>query len=147
VDGVYSTGCECQDNGFGKSCNTSTGLGTIPLGAQTQVSGNLPLAGEEAWFQVTFAYTTATTYHPRISLTANPGNAFRFDVLTSCAFGSLACADGGISTGRTDWEVFGGGQPTGFSYAPTPAVPTVFVRVLRANGAITCSPFTLTVSN
>jgi hypothetical protein len=148
IDANYGNGCECGDAGFAKSCGTSTGLGTLDLGQSTSRTGNLPVSGGENWFSVTFAYTTAQSYHPRMSLSSAAGNSFVFDLYTNCSFNPLGCGDeGGSSIGRTAWDVLGGGAPTGQSFAPTPSVGTVFVRVRRAAGGVTCGSYTLSVGN
>src|SRR5262249_46987363 len=64
VDGSYSDGCECQDQGGGNACGTATGLGSLALGASVLRSGNLPAAGAEDWYIVTFTGNTSTAYHP-----------------------------------------------------------------------------------
>ncbi len=142
----YSDGCECADSPYAKSCGGASALGTIGVGATPITrSGALPLANEENWFLVTFQYTTATSYHPQISLA---GGGFVFDVYTDCSFTPLGCAtEGGSSVDRTSWEVTGGGNSTGLTYAPTPSVGTVYIRVRRGSGALSCSSYTLTVSN
>jgi len=144
-NGSYADGCECQDDSWGKGCGSATSLGTIAVTGSTMRTGVLPLAGEENWFLATFQYTTATNYHPAITLT---GTGMVFDVFTSCSLGVLNCTtEGGQSTSRTSWEVQGGGAPTGLTYSPTGSVGTVYIRVRRASGSPTCGTYTLTVSN
>jgi len=158
IDKTYPNGCECADDNFGKDCGSATGLGTLALTASTQRSGVIPSSGGENWFVVTFAYTTATSYHPSISLTSAAGNTFVFDLYTSCSLGTLACgSEGGLSTARTSWDVIGGGASNGVgctglgtctsAYSATPSVGTVFIKVRRASGAPTCGGYTLTVAN
>jgi hypothetical protein len=147
-NGTYPDGCECQHSSWGASCGSASSLGTLGVGGgSVQRSGVLPTVGGEHWFLVTFAYTTATSYHPYASITSSAGNAFVFDIYTNCSFTPLGCGNGGQSTSRTSWDVFGGGAPTGLAYSPTASVGTVYIRVRRASGGVTCGSYTLTVGN
>src|SRR5581483_10880494 len=146
VDGVYSDGCECADIGFGQTCNTATGIPTIAVGGSTSRNGNLPAPNEENWFVISFSYTTATTYHPHIKLTPATGTTMLFDVITSCGAGVPACGLTG-GGGLGEWEVFGGGAPTGQTYAPTPSVGTVYVHVYQTAGPRTCGQYLLQIWN
>jgi len=152
VDGVYSNGCECQDSGNATACATPTAVGTLQLGQMVTKTGNLPRAGQDNWFQVTFAGTGNASYHPKVVLSANPNNAFLFDILDGCGGSGLACGDGGNATNRTIWEVsVTAGDPTGQTYAAVPAVGsggTVWIRVHRVGGGMpSCDQFQLTISN
>jgi hypothetical protein len=156
VDHTFPDGCECADLGNGKTCASPTNVGTIALGASLAKSGNLPVVGMENWFQITFAGQGGTTYHPKVALTTNPGNAFVFDVASNCSGGTQACGtETGVANFRTTWEVTSGGDPAGVGinstpYTPTPAVGTngtVWVRVYRAAGNPACDTFILTISN
>jgi hypothetical protein len=110
VDGLWSTGCECTDDGFGKSCASATGLGTIGEPGSTSKSGVLPLAGEENWFLVTFNGALGTGYHPHVSISSTGGDDIRFDVFNgaSCFSGTLSCPgeSNSAAANRTNWEVF-----------------------------------------
>src|SRR5439155_27292573 len=113
---------------------------------------NLPQPGEEIWYQVAYQGPTTTPYHPRVTLTVNPGNEFVIDVMSNCSGGQIACGmEGGNAVNRTDWEqLASGGDATGNAYSPTPAVGTggtVWVRVHRANSVTSCSSFTVQFSN
>ena len=169
VNSAYSDGCECLDSPTAKTCGAATALGTLGIGASLNRTGVLPLAGGENWFVVTFTGNGSTSYHPRIQISASGGDALRFDVLTSCAGGGLPCSvEGGSSTNRTIWEVqYANGSPSGIGcgsattpcnstcvctspFQPIPPVGnngTVFIRVFRASGAVTCNAYTLTVAN
>ncbi len=151
----YPNGCECFDPAYGGSCGSPTGLGTLGIPSSVSKPGALPHAGQEAWFSVTFAYTNQPAYHPSISLT---GTNFVFDVYTDCSFNSLSCGnEGGIATGRTSWDVFGGGATNGVGctglgnctspYSATPSVGLVFIRVRSTSSTVTCGGYTLTVAN
>ncbi|WP_156338033.1 hypothetical protein [Chondromyces crocatus] len=148
VDGVCTNGCECLSSNVSSSCNLPASLGTIALGGQTATTANLVPTGKENWYTVTFTGNTNTTYHPHVRFTANPGNAFRFDIRSNCAGGALPCGvEGGQSNGLTEWEVF----RTAGTYQPVPAVGTngtVLIRVYRVAGApVNCNNFTLAISN
>lgn len=152
VNRTYTDGCECADSGNAGSCGGATALGTVALGATITKPGNLPLVGQENWFQVTFANQSATTYHPMIALSTNPGGAYRFDVRNGCGGAALACVvESTQSLSLTSWEeLTNGGDPTGITFAPTPPVGSggsVWVRVFRASGGATCDTFVLTISN
>ena len=70
------------------------------------VSGQLPVAGEEDWLQVTFNNEGNKAFHGHIVFTTNPNGEFAFDVDANCAPAPLACGEGGGCTGKTEWEVF-----------------------------------------
>jgi hypothetical protein len=163
VNGVYSDGCECLEVSLPTSCGAPTNLGTLGVGdVPRTMTGNLPVNGEENWFEVVFAGNTNTAYHPTIALTSNPGNAYQFDVYSDCAFRSLSCqvqnpGDVGNSTGLTTWETFyppsnppyNTNDPRGGVFTPIPPVGnngTVLIRVFRV-GAPTCATYTLSISN
>jgi hypothetical protein len=148
LDGKYDNGCECADTTAAKTCPTATSMGTVALGGTTSRVGVLPVAGGENWFQVAFAYTTAATYHPKVSLSAASGDLVVFDLHSNCTGGTLSCAvEGGASTTRTIWETTGGGSAGSLTFAPTPSVGSLFIRVRRANGTASCANYTLTVQN
>ena len=99
-DGVYSNGCECQQDSYdysgsgGNSCSDARNIGTLNDNAANLVSytGNI-LTGtdgnESDWY--TFyaedtADTSCDTFHVRIRFTNNPGDRFRFNVYSgSCS--------------------------------------------------------------
>jgi hypothetical protein len=144
-DGSYGNGCECGETSFGKTCGGATSLGTIGVGGGTSRTGNIPSAGGENWFVVTFAYTSASSYNPRMSLTGS-GGTFLFDVYSNCSFNPLGCGSGGQSTSLNMWSVHGGGDVGTQTWSPTPSVGTVYVRVRRTSAA-SCASYTLTVNN
>jgi hypothetical protein len=169
VDHSYSDGCECHDLGRSRACGTATALGTMPLGGSASPSGNLPVGGAENWFSVTFQGEGNKSYHPKIVLSGN-GSEFKMDVLSGCPGqgGAMACGEAGTTSASTlTWEVSNsGGDANGVGcgdtsrtcnscncsspWAPVPAVGnggTVFIRVFRSGGAVTCDTFTLTISN
>jgi hypothetical protein len=109
VDGAWSNGCECQDDGLGKSCGAATGLGNVNQGGgSTSKVGVLPLPNEENWFQVTFNGTRDTSYHPHVTISSV--DDIRFDIFNglNCSSPTLSCPGEGNapSSNRTNWEVF-----------------------------------------
>ncbi len=146
VDLQCGGGCECTSTGTSGSCLAPTALGTLNIGQVITYTGNLVPVGTEAWLVVTFTGASNPAYHPRVRLTTNPGNAFQLDVLNNCAGGANLCGtEGGNSIGRTDWEVF---SDVGYPVPPVGSSGTVYVHVYRRTGQpVTCSSYTLTVSN
>jgi hypothetical protein len=152
VDKNYSNGCECQDSGNPGACPNAVNVGTLPAGGNATKSGNIPTAGQENWFSVTFGNTGSTTYHPMVTLSTNPNNEFVFDIFSNCSGGTQACGtEGGTANFRTTWEVVNNnGQTNGQTWAPTPAVGsggTIYIRVYRATGNPTCDGYVLTMTN
>jgi hypothetical protein len=150
TDGTCGNGCECQSSGVSSTCSLPASIGTINLGQTTTQTANVVPAGKENWYTVTFTGNTSTAYHPRIRFTSNPGNYFRLDIYSNCSGASPTCGvEGGVATGKTDWEVFKPGA-NGYNN-PIPPVGnngTVLIRVYRAAGApVTCDSYTLTISN
>ncbi|EYF06307.1 Hypothetical protein CAP_2185 [Chondromyces apiculatus DSM 436] len=150
VDGICTTGCECLSSNVSATCSLPASLGTVNVGGQTTTSSNLVPAGKENWYVINFTGNTNANYHPRVRFTSNPGNAFRFDVRTNCAGGTMACGvEGGVSNGLTDWETY---HPAanGFNQPVPPAGNNgqVLIRVYRVAGApVNCTDFTLAISN
>jgi hypothetical protein len=157
TNGKYSDGCECKGDTVGTACNAATPAGMVAVGGMSMQTGNLPAAMLDNWFSVTFTGpNTNMSYHPKVTLSANPNSEFVFDVLASCTGSPVACTEGGGCANMTTWEVSYGAaspapNPMGMTWAPVPAVGTagtVYVRVHRAPGApsVTCDSFTLTFS-
>ena len=149
-DGSLSDGCECADSGSNLSCGTALGLGTIGISTTTSASGQLPKAGQENWYWMTFTGEGSLSYHPHVLLTSNPGNEYVIDVYNGCGFVPQTCgAEGGTAVGKTNWEV--AYQAGSFFWDAIPAVGSsgqVFVRVRRLNAAaLTCDSYTLAVRN
>jgi hypothetical protein len=152
VDGSYSNGCECQDTGGSTSCTTPSSLGTLAVTGSTQVSGTLPAAGQEDWFTVTFTGNTMGGYHPHVFLSSNPGGIFKIDIYQNCTPSALGCGiEGGSSVNLTDWEVFynvfNGGSPGFQPIPPVGAGGTIFIRVRRTTGGLSCVGYTLNAQN
>jgi hypothetical protein len=149
VDGTYADGCECQDDVYGKTCATVSDEASVDLGQSVNITGDLPIAGEENWFEFTFPDYTAPTFHAKITLSTNPGNEFLFNVYDpTCASTAMACGDGGNSIARTTWEISETDTNSPIVTFPTVgSAGVVFVEVYRASGAPTCDSYTLTISD
>jgi len=89
-------------------------------------------------------------FHPHVRFSANPNNAFLFDIRTDCS-NTLTCGGegGGASVGLVDWETFfNGSQGPNFPTIAINMPSTIFIRVYRANGKpVTCDSWTLTISD
>ena len=75
------TSTPCTGFLAGPTCGNPTSAGTLVPGSISSASGNLP-AGGQGWYTVTFL---AGGSLPTIELIGNPGNAYSFDVLSSCS--------------------------------------------------------------
>jgi hypothetical protein len=161
LDDLCGNGCECKATTV-QACATPSIITLNGPGSSSTETGNL-VSGTDAWYQVTFSSNKATTYHPHVVLTTNPGNEYEFDIETNCTGGNAACGeklDAGPeagaftrSTGLSNWEVFyqPGVDFVDANFQPIPLVNasgTVFIHVYRASGAPEdCNTYTLTVSN
>jgi hypothetical protein len=149
---MYSDGCECCDDTLGKSCQTPTGEGQLTLGQTVNVQGQLPVANESDWLQVSFSNEGTKTFHANITFTANPNNEFVFDLASDCNGTLIACGEGGSCQGKTQWEEFYGSQATGNpgdpNWQPIGALPALYIRVYRASGSTTatCDQWALAIS-
>jgi hypothetical protein len=153
IDGQFQNGCECADQNKGKSCQTATAIGALPTGAMLSSTGNLPAAGLENWFSVSFTGTTQAS-NPKVVLSTNPGNQFKIDVFSDCNKGmSAACSEPGQSSvGVTTFEMKNTmGDPNGNGTGTPPwssAQGTFYVRVSRVAGSNpTCDTYGLTWSD
>jgi hypothetical protein len=150
IDGNFGNGCECRGDGVGATCGAATGIPQLVIGGSIPETGNLVPAGKEDWYVVTFAGNhDAKNFHAQIALTTNPNNWFRFDVYADCAGNTLACQDGGISKALVQWENYWLDQNSGAYKAIDPFGNnnTVYIRVYRDNGPVTCDNYVLTVSD
>ena len=144
---------ECCADPLGKSCGAATPQAALTLGAApVTVSGMLTATGEEDWVAVSFNSESNLAFHAHVVFTANPNSAFLFDLASDCKGSFKACGEGGVCQGKTDWEVaYQTGSPApdpnGSTWAPIPAIGTVYIRVYRATGAaLTCDQWTLAIS-
>jgi hypothetical protein len=155
-DASYSGGCNCEASTNGSSCATATVVPSLTLGAKTTVTGNLPTASSEAWYQITFSGDAQDkTYHPEINVTTNPSNEFVFDISSACSGPPLSCADLDAGDSVTTWEEFydskdaGTGPDTGkfVPIKPVGAAGEVLIRVHRANPGASCDAYVITISD
>jgi hypothetical protein len=157
ADGNYMNGCECMVAAPPNTCGGSNNVGAIAVGGTKTETGNLPTSGTEIWYTVTFQGWP--TYHPKVSLTTNPGNAYEFDIYSTCGTTVLTCGGTGEGTSiqKTSWEEGPTGGDTGgqgintSGYTPTPIVGSnglINIRVYLVPGQpTTCMPFTLTITD
>lgn len=159
-----ANGCECQQKTVSSLCNSAIPMAATPLalGTNVAVTANL-VAGNDAYYQVSFATNTSLSFHPKIVLTGS--NEFFFDVLNAACGASPSCTDRGsasglqaTSTGST-WEskyVSTAGTPDqagtdlvpGYSNIVVGTANTIWVHVYRPAGYLTtCNNFTLTAYN
>lgn len=162
--GGCTNGCECKAAGESGVCTAPTALGSIAVGAAAITTvGNLPAAGTEGWYSVTFTGESNTAYHPTVSISQPVAGEYVFDIKSNCSGGTLAACntagDQPTASALVSWgdsyiasadPVAYGGDVSHFS--PIPAVGnggTVLIRVYRAAvvATATCNSFTLTIKN
>jgi len=163
IDSSYADGCECcNTTGAGHTCGTAAAATPIAIGQTVNFSGTIPEPTGGDWYAVTFAATpgNSLTFHPEITLSANPNTEFLLELVSgACGGTALACVvEGGSATGVTTWETYYGlqtpaGDPTsypvtGSHFVPIPSVGTVYIHVYRANTSApaTCDSYTVTVT-
>lgn len=148
----------CTDEGHGASCDAPTDLGAIdPGGEASSMIGYLPTTGAEDWFLVGFPSlgmpNLAGGGEPRIELSMNENDAFRFEVRATCS-ATLACGDGAGARDLRSWSFVDDRSPmdaeaTGemdYSTRDVPWPSPVHVRVYRTTGAGDCSRYQLRAS-
>jgi len=159
INSTYTDGCECCDTtGAGHTCATAAAPTSVAIGQVVNFTGTIPEPTGGDWYAVTFAPSpgNSTTFHPEVTLSANPNTEFVFEIDGgACGGAPLTCpTEGGSATGVTTWEIkYTAGDPTsypisGSHFQPIPSVGTVFIHVYRANSAApaTCDAYTLAVS-
>jgi len=127
VDGLYSTGCEAQEDSYdqasqGDLCATSVALGPLVSGQPVNFVANSVPNGDVDWYTATA--TGITRFDVRF--TVNPGSAYRFDLYQTNCSTLLASA---VSTNYL---------------ATTPA--TYYIKVYRSIGA-SAENYVMSVSN
>lgn len=148
----------CTDEGHGVACESPTDLGSLEPGDEmTTMVGYLPTTGAEDWFTIGFPSlgmpNMAGGGTPSLELTMNEGEAFRFEVRTTCS-ATFACGDGSGARDIASWSYTDDQSPMeaeesgemDFSTRDVPWPETVYVRVYRAVGPADCSAYQLTVS-
>ncbi len=148
----------CSDEGHGNACEAPTDLGSVdPGGEVTSMVGYLPTAGAEDWFLVGFPSlgmpNMAGGGEPRIELSMNQGEVFRFEVRSTCS-ATVACGDGAGARDLLSWSFVDDQSATeaeasgdmDYSTRDQPWPSPVYVRVYRALGGADCSAYQLTVT-
>jgi hypothetical protein len=160
IDGLYSTGCECCDDGNSKSCGGGY-LGSLGVNSSSiiNVTGKLPSNSEADWFYVNFTGNGDINFHPHVSIGGDTGIVF--SVYGGCGGTPLGCLDGSAQ-GVIAWDEYydmtqnpkpdpnskaQNGTSNFIAIAPVAGTGTIYIKVFRANGNPTCNQFTLTVSN
>lgn len=148
----------CTDEGHGNACETPTDLGALDPGDEmTTMVGYLSTSGAEDWFLIGFPALGMPNMSgggtPSIELVMNEGEAFRFEVRTTCS-ATFACGDGRGARDIAEWTFTDDQSPMeaeesgdmDFTTRDVPWPETVYVRVYRAVGAPDCSKYQLRVS-
>jgi hypothetical protein len=158
-------GCECQDapSPAVKTCLTAKSLGTLGNGSSFSVDGTIPLPTESDWFTVNLNPAdrpVVNTSGITIKFAANTSSEFRFDLATACNVTAMDCTgtEKGKATGLTSWEFKDvcASQPTcilsqmkfvpGAGNGAVVALPSsLYIRVYRNGGALSCNQYTLQV--
>jgi hypothetical protein len=180
VNADPADGCECAADshypGTANGCQSAVSVGIFTENQKTlaTVSGNL-LPGEAAdWYQFVAVDSPESDggcdgFNVRVRFTANPADAFRFDLHhASCATDLPYCSSATDSSWTTafagaPWgpeaagqtlggeckctQTGAGGLP-GFGSHCVDDTATYYIRVYRnAGAAVSCAPYTLEVSN
>ena len=142
VDGIYSNGCECTNLVTSSSCGSAISLGSIgPGGSANSPLGTIPEPGPNDWFVVDFPTPRGPgAGTPNIAFALNDGNAYRFDIRTSCGAGDN-CTDLTNFTFADNADASGG-----YLQNNTPWPSTIFIKVERASTGPTCGAYQLIVT-
>ena len=143
-----------MDNPGGTStCSSPYNLGNVLSGASA-ASPTRVLAGTGTdWYVVNFP-ASGLNGAPSIVLGRNDANAYVFDIITGggsgCAGSAMSCGDGGVSTGRTNWQFFDACVAQGCAFrnpgTPFPLI-TMYIGVRRAVPTATdCNQYLLQVT-
>ena len=147
VDTVYSTGCECADEGFGNTCGSAANQGSFFNGDNQNITGKLPVSNQVDWIQVTFPSNSSRPGGgtPHVHFVSNPQGSHKFDVYLNCGGSQSSCGDAPDSLGLTEWN-FTDNQPSAFSSNGNPWPENVFIRVYRTSAGNLCQSYVLNVS-
>ena len=154
VDGDYTNGCECIDDGAANSCPGATPIGTLSgVGSSLMYAGRIPIGTQSDWLSVSVPSTGRgpSAGAPMISISHMGGgaNPFRFDVQVSCA-ASATCGSGSpggvVTYSFRDDQSFGTRAYTGPHTVAWPS--SLVIRVSRIAAPTTCTEasYTLTIS-
>jgi hypothetical protein len=150
-DKSYANGCECPVS-TPTTCASPRSLSLgIAVGSPSVVyTGTLPVAGQDAWFSVTFLDNSNNSFHPKITLNGAAQGEFGFDLYANCTGTLLPSCPDGTCVDLGSWENYNTDTNSPINNPePLPGTNgTVLIRVYRDNnGAVTCNPYTLTISN
>jgi len=155
--GTTDEGVSLPDS-LAKSCPTASSyvISVAPGAAGAKsVTGYIDATGDD-WFQVNFTGVggPGTSYHPKITLTSNPGTNFKILVWSACGTAANSCT-GNLDTFEMNYNKYevSAGTPSNCAASSnctdlTPRITTVYVQVKRVAGApYYCSSYTVTASN
>ena len=150
VNGTYSDGCECAEDGYAGngSCAAASNLGSVSIGTSLSVSGRIIPGGPTAdWFRVDFpASGRPGGGTPRIRLDSASASNFVLRVmLSSCSGSNGTCgSEGGSAAAVSDYRFTDSVAGSGYRLNSTPWPSTVYFRVTRLSGAPTPTSCTAT---
>jgi hypothetical protein len=143
LDGVWSNGCECFDDGGGVDCGHAVAFGDIHISGGASKTGTLPRFNQQDWFVVGFP-DGGQSYHPTISLSSSDSNIV-MDVFSGCGGSFSGCDDSG-GGGVKYWENW---VANGASLS-IPLVGNggaIAIKVYRIGGGVSCVGYTLSVND
>jgi hypothetical protein len=143
LDGVWSNGCECFDDGGGSDCGHAVGFGNIHIGGSGSKNGTLPRSNQQDWFIVTFPDGGNQSYHPKITLTSSDGNIV-MDVFNGC--GGLSGCPNSNGAGVKTWESFVANAAS-LNIPTVGSGGTIAIKVYRVGGGTSCAVYTLSVND
>jgi len=121
-DGDPANGCEFLADSWSDSVDAPTVVGTLQRGQSASRNGTLYPAGDQDWFQVTFAAGSDIS----VSLTTNPGSTFAFDV-----YQDILGIRTALALNKTSWSITNGG---------TSAI-TYFIGVHSLSSTVIANPY------
>jgi hypothetical protein len=151
VDGFYSNGCECADDGIGGTCGVATDYGVIGVGGGTSVVGRLPSNAVEDWVRLAFPPVSSRPGGgtPTIQFSARPDSSYLFDVYFDCSGGVAGCGNTGGGAYGVDHYSFVDNQSYGtnaWNWNPWSWPSVVYIRIYRTSSGLTCQNYQIDVS-
>ena len=142
-----------MDEGHGDMCERATDLGSLMEGGMMMAEpGVLPATGDEDWFRIDFpanpAMSTPGGGMPAIDFAMNGGDAFRFEVRSTCT-NTLGCGDGTSARDMDSWSFVDDQSMEGEEQWSTRDVPwpdAAVIRVYRPVGVGDCQRYQLRVT-
>ena len=139
INGLYSDGCECDDDQqFGNSAATAISVGDINSGDSVILTGKMPVGGED-WAIIAFPDGSRPGIsRPSIQLTANPDDAYQFELFVDDAGTAYGACTGPLTAfDFIDDQDAGGpdaGGPDLYTVNSTPWPSLLYVKVTRNDG-------------